>query len=574
MKRLSAILLALVMLLALCACGGVSEEESRAIELYGKYAAIIDRLEAEDYNGVIQEIAVLANSGKEPEQSGSLGELLLGTWYADTDNSAKAPKTVTVGQGGSVTMDGETYTWLDQHEDDTYKGGFLLKDGVHTYLMEINKHASDMVPYVSLWTVEGSEGNFYGGSHLGSYYNDPMLIYLMASWQNLDGEDEVLDDYFSIWNSNANLNNTELDWSVTSSGEGTITADLGGQYTFTVELRGELPIGFLTETATGAQAAYYTSDNNLSYDRSWPEFIYPRAKAYLAECLEDLDKGNNPGFYDRTGEEGVDYYNNAAWKRLYELFTGLGDYKDSAELAARFTILKDMYVGASLLTVDNMGNESTSKDYETCGYNALGQVTSSYNLAENFRLYSSSGKLYFFYDEAGRLAKIQRGTDNNISFVLTPAYDDQGRMVSGAYQSNSGTREFTYRYDDQGRLVENIVWNGSDRYQYLYTYDDQGLLTKLVRWYGWSEPDYNTYRYTTDYTYDANGFLVEEVTVSEYNRSWEGTFSLERTMTYTYTNDAQGRPVSAQYSEVNKEGVSNYASQTITYKYEDLYFFN
>lgn len=574
MKRFLAILLVAVMLLALCACG-TSEEEARAIELYEKYAHIIDRLEEEDYPGVIQEVAILANSGKEQEEKTPIAELLVGEWHlADGEEKLNPAKTLSVGADGTVTVDGVSLTWLDRNSGDEYMSGYLLKDGVHTYAMEICKYRDDKVPYVQLWTVETDGDNIYSDDWVGTYYNDPMLGYLLRSWRNLDEDDETFDSYISVSRSYADVNDTELDWSITSSGENTITADLGGAWSITVELRGELPIAFLTDNATGTQAAYYANYDRFGYDRSWPEFIYPCAVSYLNECVEEQAEDYTPGFWDYTVEESVSYSGSAAWQRLYEMFTALGDYKDSAELAARFTILKDMYLGAENTRVDNMGNENTDREYEVYKYNALGQVTYS-ETAENHRLYGGDtyGSLYFFYDESGRISKIQKGTGNNVSAVITPAYDGEGRMVGGTYQSNSYNWELSYTYDAQGRLAENIVWNNDDRYWHTYTYDDAGNLVKDVYWYGWGS-NYRMYRYTVDYTYDSQGHLVKKEQRRENYSDYRNEFTLMWTYTWNYTNDAQGRPVSAQYTELDSDGSTNYASQTITYNYGDLYFFD
>lgn len=575
MKKLTAMLLALAMVFALCACGGPTEEEARAIELYNKYAGVIDRLEAEDYTGVIQEIAVLINSGKEQEDKTPMGQLMVDEWYLTGVGEEKLnpPKTLSVGADGTVLVDGEAYTWLEYSSYDDGIAGFLLKNGVHTYALEVCQYRDDQVPYAQLWTVEANGDRFYSDDWVGTYYNDAMLGYLLRSWRNLDDNDEVFDSYIDVNRSCANVNDEELDWAITSSGEGTVTADLGGVWTFTVELRGALPIAFLTENATGAQAAYYLNYEEYGYDRSWPEYVYPRALSYLNECVEELAEGYTPGFWDYTVEESVSYSGNAAWQRLYEIFTALGDYKDSAQLAARFTILKDMYTGAENLRVDNMGNESTDREYEVYKYNALGQVTYS-ETAENHRLYGGDtyGSMYFFYDESGRISKIQKGTGNNVSSVIIPVYDGEGRMVGGTYQSNSYNWELSYAYDDQGRLIENIVWGGDDRFHHTYTYDAAGNLVKDVYWYGWGS-NYKYYRYTVDYTYDAQGHLVQVEKVRERYDDYRNEFTLTNSYSWVYTNDAQGRPVSAQYTERDSEGSSSYASQTITYHYEDLYFF-
>ena len=71
--------------------------------------------------------------------------------------------------------------------------------------------------------------------------------------------------------------------------------------------------------------------------------------------------------------------------------------------------------------------------------------------------------------------------------------------------------------------------------------------------------------YTTvcEYEYDNNGYLVKLT-----KNDTLGSFT-----EFIYTNDASGRPVSAQLTE-KENGTNKYASQTLTYKYETLYFYN
>ena len=49
---------------------------------------------------------------------------------------------------------------------------------------------------------------------------------------------------------------------------------------------------------------------------------------------------------------------------------------------------------------------------------------------------------------------------------------------------------------------------------------------------------------------------------------------LRHTTTISCTSwNAQGRPLTADYSYVNARGESSYASQTLEYHYDDLYFY-
>ncbi len=591
MKRVFALMLSALMLLGLCACG-ISEEDQEAIELYEKYEDMIDYLEDEEeaielyekykdlielleeeqYHAVIQQMVALANPEEPKEELTPMGELLTGQWYwADGKDRENEPQTLTFGQNGTVTLDTTALTWLESGNSESYISGYLLLDGVHTYYLNISRNQETQAHILQLYSVKFENGQVYQDSWVASYYNQPMLGSLLKSWTNLDENDQAMGSYFYVGRSNASVKDVQYTWAVTESSQESMTIDVGGAYTFTVELRNGLPFGTLCDTASGQQAYYYAGE----YDRSWPEYIYPRAVSYLQECVQEQAEGKTPGFYDATQVgESVRYYENDAWKRLYEIFTALGDYQDSAQLVERFTILKDMYRGAQIVRVDKMGNESTDNSYKVYQYNSLGQITASRG-EETFHQYGNTknNELYFFYDDNGRISKIQQGSGNHVNVVMVPAYDDQGRMVSATYESNQKSHELSYAYDDQGRLTEHTVWNHNERYQYTSTYDDQGRLMQEVCWHGWTAPDYKYYRYTTDYTYDAQGFLVEKVTVQEHYRSHEGSFQLEMTTTVTYTNDTQGRPVTAEITEIDGEGRNVYTSQTVTYTYEDLYFF-
>ena len=74
------------------------------------------------------------------------------------------------------------------------------------------------------------------------------------------------------------------------------------------------------------------------------------------------------------------------------------------------------------------------------------------------------------------------------------------------------------------------------------------------------------------YTYDENGFLIQETMVRTYHNSYNGTTDYRYTETLTYTNDDQGYHVTAEFTTDNTS--NNYQSYIITYNYEDLYFYN
>ena len=579
MKRILAMLLAVILLVGLCACGssdtpsapGGDEKDNEIFMLFDKYDEIIWALENKEYSQAIQQIVRLSNVGKELT---SMDQIFQAEWYPEKDIDGNVPAKITVSEGGAIDIDGKSYTFLLENSNSESLWGWLMEEGTCRYGVELSFQDGWASPRLILYSARETADGYRSEDWLAEYYNDAMLPYLLMSWNQM-GEDESMSRYIYIDYDDVRINDEELKWTVTAVEGQNLTADIdNGAYTVVLELRGEKPLLTLTENATGNSACYYS---NLGYDRSWPEFIYPNAVEYLNQCLEDVENGWYPDFYDRTGEESVDYSGNAAWKRLYEMFTALGDYKDSAEIAARFTILKDMYTGASIVSVDNMGNERTNSEYEYFKYNALGQMVTGKSWDIRWMYGGDSYNKYFTYDESGRIAEIQQRSGSSVEWIVTPVYDSEGRMVGGTYKSNNYTHELSYTYDAQGRLIENIVWYNSNRYKHTYTYDANGNLVKDVYWYGSSESDdYKDYRYTVDYTYDAQGHLIKRVLTNEYYRDWsnDNKFSVEWVYTWNYTNDAQGRPVSADYTEVDDEGNSSYASHTITYHYDDLYFFD
>ena len=581
MKRILAMLLACVMLLALCACdssGGSGEPgnaggayEDEVFMLFDKYDEIIYALENGEYTYAIQQIVQMSNQGR--EDLTSMDQIFQAEWYPEKDIDGDVPAKITVSEGGAIDIDGKAYTFLLEGSSSEQLWGWLMEDGTCRYRVNVNFEDGWSAPQLSLWSARETTDGYRSEDWLATYYNDAMLPWLLMSW-NRFGEDESMPYHFYMDYDDAQINDAELKWTVTAAEGQNLTVDIdNGTYTAVLELRGEQPLLTLTENATGNSACYYSG---LGYEKSWPEYIYPEAVEYLNDCLESVNNGWTPGFYDYTteGDEHEAYNGNAAWKRLYELFTALGGYKDSAEIAARFTIVKDMYTGASMVSVDNMGNESTNSSYEYMKYNSLGQLVQGYSWELQW-MYGGSWSYtkYFTYDETGRISQFQQGSGNNVEWVVTPTYDSEGRMVGGTYKSNKYTHELSYTYDAQGRLIENIVWNGDYRYKHTYTYDASGNLVKDVYWYGYESNNYMYNRYTVDYTYDANGYLTQRVLTREYYSSWSDQFSVEETLIWVYTNDAQGRPISADYTALDSKGETSYASRTITYHYDDLYFF-
>lgn len=601
MKKLIALLLALVMVFALCACdsgsapsgngpvGGsmdLDEEAVRRLAMYEKYRGIIEALESEEYRYAMSQIVDLATAEQRNEQATALDNTLCATWYLeDAIGLAKeGVKELTITADGKVLVDGRELVWLKNHAGEEYLTGYLMDDGAYAYVLQLNL-PENSYPYISLWTAE-EDGDT--DEYIGNFYLHVLLGELTSSWECLDSEGEVPSsvsisrDYARVY---INNEEKEVEWSVVSdNGAEELTADLGGLYTATVSVRDGYPVLTVTDSSTGATGLYYYY--NFGYSKSWPEYVYPRAMECLKGLLYDVENGYTVDFYSYVDDNGVYYSGNEAWEYLIDLFTSLGDYKDSAEIVSRFSVLKDMYTGAKILRTDNLGNES-SNTFRYYKYDSQGRLIEGRGF-DIFQLYGaySSATLYFFYEgNEKNPSKIQYG---NVTAVITPTYDAQGRMVSAVAQYNSYARNYTYTYDAAGRLATSEVWNdGNYKYKFTYTYDAQGKLVKMVEdyWYvSFSSGNESIEgRYTTTYTYDANGYLISETeSFEDYlyhykNGSYVYEYVWQSSLTYTYTNDAQGRPVSAvmtrEYSPESGSS-SSYASEVVEYTYKDCYFYN
>lgn len=673
MKRIVSLLIVLVMVLCLSACGS------------DKYGDIIEMLDNKDYAGAINVISQMAMQEQMAGQEDTpVVEVLANTW---TTNAEKGPRELTFGTDGTLTVDGKAMTWS------TDKGEFgpemrlqIFENGTHRYFAHFTASDRYAVPYISLFYMQEVDGYMQQGEHIGTYYNHPMITVLMNSWNAVSSYEKVVDGFW-INSNEASINNDSYDWEVTdSSSQDKLTIhasgknDVTGEYTMTVSMRGEYPVLTVTDDATGATGLYYNYNygedetwvenryavamdwmshfeeygnfytDDMTYEdeeainflhdqfasfngykdsadrlANWDSVWFMRANRYLQRYLE------NEHFYAGPEDTYYDDYAGAV-EYLHGMFTEIGDYSEAAavlnnwndvlltranriledylsrsdgelhingkwqsanasrayvyeqfaqiqgsdEAAAvldSFTIVPQMYTGSKYATVDNLGNENNGT-WETFKYDENGRMIYANSADELFETYGASDRLHFFYDDAGVMTeiKIAYNVETDVTAVLTPAYDENGRLVSISATYNNGTRTYTFTYDDAGHrisaVIDQNVNGGTDTwsvYNYTYTYDDAGRLVEKVY-------SHSSTIQTTTYTYDENGFLIQETMVETYYYSYNGTTEYRYTKTLTYTNDELGRPVTAEYT--SDESGFNYQSYTITYNYEDLYFYN
>jgi YD repeat-containing protein len=340
-----------------------------------------------------------------------------------------------------------------------------------------------------------------------------------------------------------------------------------------------------TKTTETTETPIVETESEEEKARKATQARYEKAKEYLTKYLEDGSFRDDDWMYYR-GSEALAY--------LYAEFEALGDYEDSAEIFARFTVLPDMLTSISEVTTDHLGNVTDGAYVYT--YDAKGTQREKAPILtflgiNSWRYYVGYGgyqDYQYEYDDEDRISCIKLITlSGTVEAIVTPEYDESGNIVKATAQTNTDTYTSTWTYDGEDRLIAAdkyrvdwgtpVVWT---LYSYTYSYDADGNLAEEK--YSYTDRWDQTYNctviydqngdvkkkddghwiYEYEYEYDANGYIVmkkesENQTVTQY----------------FYTNDENGRPISAELIET-EDGKNAYASQILTYNYETLYFYD
>lgn len=555
MKKLIAILLCAMMLLSLVGC---SEEA----KLYEKYADIITMLEAEDYTGVMGVVSAMAvaqqNNGVERPAAAAVME---GDWWLVSSDYVSAPEQVTLRQDGTCVVDGKEMLWLERGSSDTHVDGIIMDNGEYKFCFNFSMDTENRsMPDVDLWTCHVDGENVYSDKHVGNYRNHPQYTMVTKWWRILDG-DEGMDDGFDIYSGNIWYNEEDYRWKIASAANEmpvvvVAVADNGtdATLTFTMEERDGHYVMNVVDDTTGNSALYYNEE--YGYEATWPEYNYPNIIKQLMSHLKD---------YSIWCEEQDKYLNgNEAREYLYQQLVQLGDYKDTQEYLARFTIVPSMLSKVVQQTTDQLGNVNNSTQ-ATYFYDATGRMIQGdgMEMVEKYGIYEDWNDFYLEYDAAGKVSGINI-SNNPVTAICTPTYNAAGQLESMQVQRTDRQYTSTFTYDEQGRVIQLDLPYGGDstyyNYVYTYTYDEAGHMVQKVK--SWSE---GRYKSVFDYTYEGDA-VVQRVESYQYRDKEEYSTTL------VYTNDDQGRPVSAMVTTT--QSGTTYSAREIIYQYNDLYFFD
>lgn len=263
---------------------------------------------------------------------------------------------------------------------------------------------------------------------------------------------------------------------------------------------------------------------------------------------------------------------NEAWEYLYRQFIAMGDYEDCAQIAANFTVLKNMYLGHTSVTVDNMGNTVQNARTVRYTYDADGRITTvKGNLHTKLnRMYGQSGTVHIEYAGNDTVSSITLTSGDAVTALITPTYNDGGKCISETILTNSGTATVSFAYDENGRLLSRTRTSGGSTCILAYTYNDRGLMIQETYSSGYGNQI--TLMETTDYTYNATGKLTGK-TVTD--TSW-GTAIHQYTCVYNDAGDLIRETVTYGQTTFADDQLQppTYTTEEITHIYQDFYIYN
>ena len=215
-----------------------------------------------------------------------------------------------------------------------------------------------------------------------------------------------------------------------------------------------------------------------------------------------------------TYVKACDLLKEGKLEEAYPLFLSLGDYKDSALHASKFT-----YLPTEIMAQDDGFGESMALYKTTYSYNEKGQLL--------------EGKGAYTKEEGP-------------GYSETHTYNENGRLTQSKFLSEAGDSTVTYQYNDQGQCLKEIGFTEGANVGgiTLFTYENGLRKTATVRSYlGTDTAAYETeeayHQSTVTYTYNDQGLCTK----AEENTGENGTF------TYTVSYNEFGLPTLLRHTD-------------------------
>ena len=250
---------------------------------------------------------------------------------------------------------------------------------------------------------------------------------------------------------------------------------------------------------------------------------------YEAMCL--LNNYEKTGFVKFFGKDRI-YYDTEALARYHDYFRNLEGFDelvaredvkkyiqeyfyekvnwDRKAVIRKFFALENIKLSEIRVARDDLGNVNRNAEchwvYDKNGY--VQRESDANNFFEQIETnpLEIGGYRTYTRDENGRVTQIKyvELTYGNIEALVTPIYDDQGRVIREEVQQKVDLIYIDYTYDEEGRLT-TIQANTANELFISYTYDEQGNVKKEEKVYLGARDV--RYVKTMEYTYDERGYL-------------------------------------------------------------------
>lgn len=476
---------------------------------------------------------------------------LLTSWYPSEEDAPV--RSVVINGDGTVNLDDKTYFWTyasdwEYNENYLYLNYYDEQGVLGSIGAEIRANGLIIVN-----VNEIDDGWGY------SYYDHPLLEVLDGgSWESFDRY-TMIDEYFSIsyWYENLTVGDQDyaIRFDTRTSQEELVVNLLEGdavRYVAHIFMDGEYPAATLTDQQSGQQTLYY--NNYYGYDPANPEALYYKTINMVYEYA------NGYGIYTWEEDEYLDQDERLPY--IYEKLTALEGYKQSQEFMDRFTIVPSKLTEVRQYNTDRLNNVSDSWVAQY-GYDENGTLiwARGEDVIEMYGVADAYDTQYFTYDTNGNIAEVEISWYCTVEAIGTPIYDTAGKLVGMNVQEADEEYTSVFTYDAEGRVIQLEIPETSSNYPFVfdYTYDDAGKLITKVKTFGYG----GRFTQTSNYIYNGDELV-------EIQKEWDYYDSY--TENYTFTNDEQGRPLTALITTTDPD--VTYKSQELQYTYQDLYFFD
>lgn len=484
MKRTLSLLLALLLTLGLCACGGDGGETTT-------------------------------------QSAAALPEEICGVWYSNPDY---AEDTVELHPNGMCVVYGEekSYTVTYEGED------------------SIVLDAQGIEIQISLYPQGVSEIHLGGNWEFSYVQNSNYFLFLYSTWFSPDGDVlEVLPAGVSMsggFFQSFTYVDDIVSLEVTENGETVYTiASLDPWNVSVVDAAGNEVI--YTRDDIGGEV-----DPGGNVDPGWDDMDEAeRLELAYIKALDDFNAAiSDKPVYDEEGNEITS--GPALAEYLYNQFVALGNYEDASYYLAFFktrteTVTTErwyQYIGEEW-----GGDRESVIEHDLPDYDVFGRPDDEEKLAPIYGiLYQFSGNkdVDLVYNEHNVVTQVIITMTDGFGEVKGTCvsdleYNEFGQHIAThvAFVDEAGNDvryTSTFDYDSEGRLIRVDIPYVYDAehyghtYTYLYRYDENGrcvlesIITTVVdeSWYGYGKQP--GFKHVTENFYDENGLLVRELTHS------------------------------------------------------------